>query len=257
MPTAVPSTGSAYTADGVVLAGKPSSGFMMANSIATPSGQSSSNPSSRLMAANSARIPGGLPLITPGHNYSLPVLATSSNVFVEGTLTHLLTPIIINSASLASSQSDLSAPATTLGLKATRIESQSTPVPSLKPNAPTSTDTVQPSHASTKATTNTAISANYWLTTQVGGHTTVVPVIVGCLGCGGKGGGIILCNFPSIPKVSFQVPKLNLPSVSFPCIPIPFIKGCSKPPMSGSLSGSVKGLLLYQHANYIRRQICP
>ena len=142
MPMAVPSTGLAYTADGVVLAGKPSLGFTVANSIATSSAQSGSNPGSRLMAANSARIPGGLPLITPGHDYSLPVSATSSNVFVEGTLTHVPTPIMINSASPASSQSDLSAPATTLGPKATGIESQSTPVPSLKPDAPASTDAV-------------------------------------------------------------------------------------------------------------------
>ena len=247
----IASTGSTYTLDGVVLTGNPSSGLTVANSIATPSGQSGSNPSSRFTAANSTIIPGGLPLIASGHTFSLPASATGGDIFVDGTLTHLLAPTTINSASPGSSQSDVSAPVTTAAPRTSRTESQSTPVPSLGLDTITSTDTVQPSDASTEGTTNTAFSANYWLTTQVGGQTTVVPVIVGCPGCGSKDGGIILWNFPPIPSVSFQFPKLNLPPISFPCIPIPFIKSCNKPPTSGSSSELVMGLLLHQHANYI------
>lgn len=254
-PSVIASTGSIYTLDGVVLTGNPSSGLTMANAIATRSSQSGSNPSSRLMAANSIITPGGLPLIASGHTFSLPTSATGGDIFVDGTLTHLLTPTITNSASPGSSQSDVSAPVTTAVPKTTGTESQSTPLPSLELDTITSTDTVQPSDASTQGTTNTAFSANYWLTTQVGGQTTVVPVIVGCPGCGGKDGGIILWNFPPIPSVSFQFPKLNLPSISFPCIPIPFIKSCSKPPTSGSSSESVRVLFLHRHANYIRRRL--
>ena len=94
----------------------------------------------------------------------------------------------------------------------------------------TSTDTEAPSDASTEGFTNSALatSGNYWLTTQVGGSTTVVPVIMGCPGCG-RFGGIILWNFPTIPEVNFKFPKFpKLPTVSFPCIPIPLIKKCSK-----------------------------
>ncbi|KAL9099853.1 MAG: hypothetical protein Q9163_004701 [Psora crenata] len=188
-PSVIASTGSTYTLDGVVLTGNPSSGLTLANSIATPSSQSGSNPSSRLMAANSIITPGGLPLIASGHTFSLPISATGGDIFVDGTLTHLLTPTIINSASPGSSQSDVSAPVTTAAPKPTGTKSQSTSLPSLELDTITSTDTVQPSDASTEGTTNTAFSANYWLTTQVGGQTTVVPVIVGCPGCGGRDGG--------------------------------------------------------------------
>ena len=254
-PTVVASAGSAYTLEGVVLTGNPSSGLTVVNSIAFPSGQLGYNSSSRLMAANSTITPGGLPIIASGHTFSLPASATGGDIFIDGNLIHLPTPTIVNSASPGSSQSDVSAPVTTSAPKTTGTESQSTPFPGLGPDALTSTDTVQPSDASTEGITNTAISENYWLTTQVGGQTTVVPVIVGCPGCGGIGGGIILWNFPPIPGVSFQFPKLNLPPISFPCIPIPLIKSCSKPPASGSSSESVKGLLLCQHANYIRRRL--
>ena len=254
-PSVIASTGSTYTLDGVVLTGNPSSGLTVANSIATPSGQSGSNPSSTPMAANSAITSGGLPLIASGHTFSLPASATGGDIYFDGTLTHLLTPTTINSASPGSSQNDVSAPLTTAASQTSGTESQSTPVPSVGLDTITSTDTVQPSDASTEATTNTAFSANYWLTTQVGGQTTVVPVIVGCPGCGRKDGGIILWNFPPIPSVSFQFPKLNLPPISFPCIPIPFIKSCSKPPTSGSSNESVVGLLLHQHAKYISRRL--
>ena len=94
----------------------------------------------------------------------------------------------------------------------------------------TSTDTVEPSNASTESSTNSAWTEDFWLTTQRDGHTTVVPVVVGCSRCGDKGRGVILWNFPSLPRVSFQFPKL--PSISFPCIPIPLIKTCSSPPRS-------------------------
>ena len=241
-PSIVASTGSVYTLDGVVLTGNPGSGLTVAKPITTASGQLGYNSSLRLMDADSVISPGGLPLITSGHTFSLPVSATGGEIFVDGALFHLPTPTIINSASPNSSQSDVLAPVTTPAPQNTGTESQSTPVPSLGPDILTSTDTVQPSDASTEGITNTAISSNYWLTTQVNGRTTVVPVIVGCPGCGGKGRGIILWNFPPIPSVSFRFPKLKLPSISFPCIPIPLIKSCSKPPTSGSSSESVGAL---------------
>ena len=97
----------------------------------------------------------------------------------------------------------------------------------------TSTDTGSPANASIQGYTNPALATdgNYWLTTQVSGSTTIVPVIVGCPGCG-QFGGTILWNFPSMPRINFKFPKFpKLPTISFPCVPIPWPvnKKCNTP----------------------------
>ena len=96
----------------------------------------------------------------------------------------------------------------------------------------TSTDTVAPSGLSTQAISSSGLTANTWLTTSQDGHTTIVPVIVVCPGCGGLGAGIIVWGLLSKPNIVFKLP--NLPTISFPCIPIPFIKGCSSLPVGKS-----------------------
>lgn len=139
----------------------------------------------------------------------------------------------VHSASPGSSKSVEFAPVTT---SAPSVGGQGSSLPSTNGTGSvtvTSTDTVQPSNASTEGSTNSAWTENLWLTTQKDGHTTIVPVIVGCPGCGGRGGGLILWNFPSIPRVSFQFPKFpELGSISLDCIPVPLISDCSSPPRS-------------------------
>ena len=96
----------------------------------------------------------------------------------------------------------------------------------------TSTDTVAPSGLSTQAMSSSGLTANTWLTTSQDGHTTIVPVIVGCPSCGGLGAGIVVWVCLPKPNVVFKLP--NLPTISFPRIPIPFIKRYSNPPVGKS-----------------------
>ena len=170
------------------------------------------------------------PMYTPsgsGHAVVLPVSTSSSMI------NHLPPPNGSNSAAESSSHSSAFVPPAVPALGSFSTGTQTSPTTSLSgSDIITSTDSVEPSDVSTEATTNTAWTDNFWLTTQVAGQTTVVPVVVGCSECGGKGGGIVLWNFPPIPRVSFKFPKLKLPSISFPCIPIPLIKKCSTPPNS-------------------------
>lgn len=221
------------------------SGLTVADSIAAPNSQSDSDLSSRPNSANFIITSGRQQLDTSSHTVLLSASATGGSKVVDGTLTHLSNPKL---AKPRSSHSDILVPVTTSAPKPTGADSQSAlvtnlsgsdskrnPSPSLRSDLITTTNTVPPSDASTEGTTDTAFSANFWLTTQIAGQTTVVPVIVGCHGCGGKGGGIILWNIPLIPGVSFQFPKFGLPPISFPCIPIPFIKSCSSPPTSRSI----------------------
>ena len=236
---------SAYTPNGFVPIGSPHSGLTITNSPAALSGQSSSNTTSKLIAALPKMTPGSLPIIASANNLSLPAPSSGGAVSIDRALTHLPTLSTMSSASPGSNYGDVAVSVTKSAPKSTDTESRSTTAPRPEPDAITSTATVQPSNASTQGVTNTAFSANYWLTTQVGGQTTVVPVVVGCPGCGGIGGGIILWNFPPIPSVSFQFPKINLPPISFPCIPIPLIKSCSKPPKSGSSSESIKSVSVH------------
>ena len=91
---------------------------------------------------------------------------------------------------------------------------------------------VAPSGLSTQAISSSGLTANTWLTTSQDDHTTIVPVIVGCPGCGGLGAGMIVLGLLPKPNIVFKLP--NLPTISFPCIPIPFIKSCSSPPVGKS-----------------------
>lgn len=252
-PSVAFSAESTYTLVEVVLIGDPRSGLTIDQSTPTQQRQSSSNPSSGPAAGKWIITPGGSPAIASSHTFSLPTLATGGDIIIDGTLTHLRTPTMFNIDSSRSSRSDIPnftpppvSKSTGAGMQdnsATGLgghDDQSTPVDSPGFHGITSADTVQPPDASTEAITNTAFTTNHWLTTERAGQKTVVPVIVGCPMCGGVGGRIILWNFPQLPKVSFQFPKLGLPPISFPCIPIPLIKSCSSPLTSGSSSELVK-----------------
>ncbi|KAG9239295.1 peptidase S8/S53 domain-containing protein [Amylocarpus encephaloides] len=85
------------------------------------------------------------------------------------------------------------------------------------PDIITSTLTAPPAAMFTEIVNNTDWKNNFWLTTSRGGGKTVVPVLVGCKHCGGKGAGMVLWNIPSLPKVSFQFPGFpGLPKFHFP-----------------------------------------
>ncbi|CAG8955519.1 hypothetical protein HYFRA_00009472 [Hymenoscyphus fraxineus] len=76
----------------------------------------------------------------------------------------------------------------------------------------------------TEITQNTVIT-----TTDDKGHPTVVPVII-CPKCG-PNIVLILLKLPPIPNISFRLPGFpKLPRFHFPCIPIPLIRSCKKPP---------------------------
>ncbi|KAF6804405.1 hypothetical protein CMUS01_14853, partial [Colletotrichum musicola] len=113
-----------------------------------------------------------------------------------------------------------------------------TPAPSLHPGLPlpTHSGTVYPIPATTMTSvppdfsiqilTRPEWTTNTWMTTTASdGGQTILPVLVGCPGCGGNG--IVLWNLPLIPNVSFKLPNLpnlpNLPQFSLPCIRLPFI----------------------------------
>lgn len=67
---------------------------------------------------------------------------------------------------------------------------------------------------------------NTWITIieSDSSEPTVVLVLVGCRGCGERGSGIVLFNFPPLTRVLFSFP--GLPRFWFLCIP----PGCSEPP---------------------------
>lgn len=73
----------------------------------------------------------------------------------------------------------------------------------------------------TEATTNTMWTDNTWLTTEVRGQQTILPVLVGCKSCGSSGGGLVLWNLPELPNVEFIIPGFpGLPKFHLPCIKI-------------------------------------
>ncbi|KAF9773536.1 hypothetical protein IL306_008644 [Fusarium sp. DS 682] len=93
----------------------------------------------------------------------------------------------------------------------------------------TSTLTEPPADFSPTTVSNDDWSTNTWITTTSEGsdEPTVVPVLVGCPGCGGSGHGIVIFGFPPIPNTLFNFPKFpSLPKFSFPCIP-GLTPGCS------------------------------
>lgn len=72
--------------------------------------------------------------------------------------------------------------------------------------AVTSTMTTQPSGFLTILTTDPAFTENRWITTKEEGHTTVLPVMVGCPGCGSDGS-VILKHMPEIPLKAQLFPR--------------------------------------------------
>jgi hypothetical protein len=88
------------------------------------------------------------------------------------------------------------------------------------------------------------ITANTWFnttTTEDGKSKDVILPVIWCTDCGGS---ILIWipKFPSwnlidiniLPTIHFNLP--DIPSFTFPCIPIPFIQSCSSPP-GGSKDG--------------------
>ncbi len=174
------------------------------------------NPTSLISGSNTLA-PGAAPVTISSHIFSIPTSTTRGQISVDGTLTTLTTQRPASSRT----QSFLF---TSLGSTA-----------AYEIFGVTSTDTVPPSNLSTQLVTSTWTS-NTWLTTTVGGKETIVPVLVGCAHCGGTGGGVIVWNYPPLPHVTFQFPKLPNGDIvdpfHLPCVPIPFINSCTSPPVN-------------------------
>ncbi|KAJ3461431.1 hypothetical protein MRS44_009984 [Fusarium solani] len=76
--------------------------------------------------------------------------------------------------------------------------------------------TEPPMGFSTELITNSDLTTHTWITTTKDDQETVVPVLVGCPGCGGTFGGIILWGLPSVTNVVCNLP--SLPPFYLPCI---------------------------------------
>ncbi|KAF5673559.1 hypothetical protein FCIRC_8022 [Fusarium circinatum] len=135
--------------------------------------------------------------------------------------------------------------ATTASPTATNDGSDSTPTTSKggddTPSTKAQTDDIPPITLNPETTANDAIPAptitdapeglspttigghpewvsNTWITTTGdNSETTIVPVLVGCPGCGGKGSGIVVFGFPKTTGTWFKLP--GLPKFKFPCVP--------------------------------------
>ncbi|KAL8804015.1 MAG: hypothetical protein Q9182_002806 [Xanthomendoza sp. 2 TL-2023] len=99
---------------------------------------------------------------------------------------------------------------------------------------PTSTMTTIPPGLSVEKATNPVWTTNTWITTTAPGRSdaTIVPVLVGCPGCGGRGHGLVIWNLPNLPRVQFRFPNLpDVPRFHIPCIKIFGIRlgSCSDP----------------------------
>lgn len=168
------------------------------------------NPTS-LVSGSNTLTPGAAPVTISSHILSIPISASEGQISVDGTLTTLPTQ---RPASSRTQSVLLTSLYEILGV--------------------TSTDTLPPPNLSTQLVTSTWTS-NTWLTTTVGGQETIVPVLVGCAHCGGTGGGVIVWNYPPLPGVTFQFPKLPNGDIvdpfHLPCIPVPFINSCASPPV--------------------------
>ena len=89
----------------------------------------------------------------------------------------------------------------------------------------TSTVTNAPPDLSLLLITNSEWTTNTWLTTSRPGDqsSTIVPVLVGCSGCGS--GAIAIFNLPEVPNVSYRLPEFpSLPNFHLPCIKLFGIK---------------------------------
>ena len=219
------------------------------------------NPSS-IVVDGKTLLPGGSSLVESGHTVAL---KTGGIVVVDGTTEQLATlppspqSLSKTSASPASRIKSLPSPTISTGGDSSKPgTSASTPgnVPpgqtltlnrnsvsvggTLNPNYITSTLTSPPPDFSTQSTSNDEWTMNTWLTTEKDGHSTIVPVIVGCPHCGGVHGGIIIWGFPELPDVSFQFPEFpDLPNFHLPCIKIFGIHvsgDCSSPPQDDNPS---------------------
>ncbi|KAL8855847.1 MAG: hypothetical protein Q9178_007508 [Gyalolechia marmorata] len=109
------------------------------------------------------------------------------------------------------------------------------PVPAAQTDSgPTSTMTTTPPNLSVDEAANSLWTTNTWITTTSpgGSEATVVPVLVGCPGCGGRGHGLVLWNLPKTPRVQFKFPGFpKVPRFHFPCIRVLGITigSCSDP----------------------------
>ncbi|KAK5166541.1 uncharacterized protein LTR77_008084 [Saxophila tyrrhenica] len=86
----------------------------------------------------------------------------------------------------------------------------------------TSTMTTLPPDVSTKLIHPPSITTNTWITTNEGGHHTIVPALW-CQHCapGGRSGLVVVWNFPKLQWVEFDWPDFpNLPHFHLPCIKI-------------------------------------
>ncbi|KAI1756052.1 hypothetical protein F4782DRAFT_484642 [Xylaria castorea] len=102
-------------------------------------------------------------------------------------------------------------------------------------NPITATVTVPPTGFSIEGITSSGLTTNTWITTTKDDQTTVVPILVGCSGCGGTSSGIILWGLTPIVNTVFTFPTFPmLPSFYLPCIQIlgASIGSCSKGPSS-------------------------
>ena len=217
-PTKTPSPGSTKTA------GSPSTTVDL--STYTADGiPLNGNPTSLVSGSNTLK-PGAAPPTTLSPIFSIPTSATGGQISVNGSLTALPTQRPANSRTQSFLLASLGSTAAyeILGV--------------------TSTDTVPPPNLSTQLVTSTWTS-NTWLTTTVGGKETIVPVLVGCAHCGGTGGGLVVWNYPPLPDVTFQFPKLTNGDIvdpfHLPCIPIPVISSCTSPPIDDPPMNGVPG----------------
>ncbi|KAL8789391.1 MAG: hypothetical protein Q9213_001148 [Squamulea squamosa] len=99
---------------------------------------------------------------------------------------------------------------------------------------PTSTMDTIPPGLSVEEATNPAWTTNTWITTTTlgGSDPTIVPVLVGCPGCGARGHGLVLWNLPRLSGVQFHFPSLpKVPRFHIPCLRIFGIRvgSCSEP----------------------------
>jgi hypothetical protein len=136
-----------------------------------------------------------------------------------------------NDATAAPTVTDSSPPKTTDPVGDATITSAPGPVPTTKSDDDgiTSTLTVPPETFSPTTVSNDDWTTNTWITTTSEGsdEPTVVPVLIDCPGCGGKGHGIVVFGFPPTPNTLSKFP--GLPKFSFPCIP-GISPGYSSPP---------------------------
>ena len=86
---------------------------------------------------------------------------------------------------------------------------------------PTSTMDVVPPGLSIEEASNSLWTTNTWITTNAPGESepTVVPVLVGCPGCGPPGHGLIVFGLPKIPRVQFHFPSIpKMPRFHVRCL---------------------------------------